>query len=183
MPLLLEDLAEETSGSIRRVIPRFDEAARQIVAANSPGSDDQARAQHAIETARRANDYLRNQLSMAEDYWRSALASLKTKSVDGEAERLLQTLIRLFEAGRGICGSADELWRSATLLGVVETQSAEVDQIRTRFGAMLSDAVSALDHRQNPWRPADPGALQAGIESSRGGSTVTADRAKSWFKR
>ena len=99
MPLLLEDLAEETSASNRRMADRLDEETRELERLGQALNVLHGLQQRIVESSRNATDYAISRLPQAEGVWRSALAALPTMSAE-ESVELLRHLLNLSEAGQ-----------------------------------------------------------------------------------
>jgi hypothetical protein len=200
MPLLLQDLAERFSAGNQWAADRLDREARDLgrqraaaaqttngpttttPAPNEPQQSEALR-QKAVESARQATGYAVSQASQAEEFWRLALAGLIQEPAGGDAERLLRTLLDVFESGRQLVRKSRALWEIAEQLGAAAGQRDELAQADERLTTWTAEATAALEHRARPWQPADPARLAAGLELAREGKTVTADEARAWFRR
>jgi hypothetical protein len=183
MPMLLEDLAEETSASIRRAADRLDIEARELDDLRHPQAELEERKRRTVESARQATNYAVSQLPQAEAFWSSAIVALRTKVTGDDAKRLLLALLAVFEAGQRLCKLPRELWSVAENLGVSPEQLEELDRTRQRFEELASEATLALKHREDGWQPADADRLALGLQLAREGRTITSDQARSRFRR
>jgi hypothetical protein len=182
MPMLLEDLAEETSASNRRVADRLDAEARDLDELRRVDTLEELR-QKTVESARQATDYAVSRVPEAEGIWRSALAALRQKPTGEDAERLLRALLGVFESGQRLARSPRALWGIAEKLGAVPERLDELDRVEGRFQNLAAEVSVALEHRTHDWQPADPARLALGLQLAREGKTVTADEARKRFRR
>jgi hypothetical protein len=135
-------------------------------------------ARSADEPAQQAAEYALSQLAQAEGLWRSALSTLTKQPAAADAERLIQSLLIVFESGRQLVRSARALSAAAEL----QTSDA-LNAVEERFNKLAAEATRALQHRTNDWQPADPERLAEGLKLARESQTVTADKARAWFRR
>ena len=184
MPLLLEDLAEETSASNRRTADRLDEEMRELERqlerlgqARTPLEGLQERT---IVSARQSTDHAIGRLNQAEGIWRSALASLPRMSAE-ESVPMLRHLLDIFEAGRRLARSPQAMWDLGVSLGISPERLDELVETERRFDELAREARRAIDHRTEGWQPADPERLALGLRVAREGKTVKADEARAWF--
>src|SRR5262245_57453501 len=183
MPMLLEDLATETSASNRRAAKRLDEEVRSLDDSRQPLATPEKLRQKAIESARQATEFALACLHQAESYRNLMLLGLAEEPLGENAERLLRTVIELYESGNQLIRSPRLLWERAEKLGASAAGREELDQAERRFGELIAEATRALDHRINGWQPADPERLALGLQQAREGKTVKAEDARSWFRR
>ncbi len=183
MPMLLEDLAEETSASNLRTADRLDAEARELDSLRPAVTSLEELRQKAVESARQATDYALSQVPQAEGFWRSALTKLRNNPSGDDAERILGTLrtlsqsvLRLFRAARSLCEVAEQLGTTAE--GLDELKRAE-----ERFEELAAEAKQALEHRASAWQPTDPARLALGLQLAREGQTIKADDARKRFRR
>jgi hypothetical protein len=204
MPMLLEDLAEETSASNRRAADRLDEEARDLhqlereveelqqkVVESAREPDEQRRVeaareglrQRVVESARQATDYAVSRLPQAEGAWRLALAALRKQPTGEDAERLLRTFLGVFESGQRLVRSPRALWEIARQVGAAPDRLDELDRAEERFQELAAEVRLALEHRAHEWQPADPTRLALGLQLAREGKTIKADEARARFRR
>jgi hypothetical protein len=176
--MLLEDLAEETWSSNRRMADRLDVEVRALDEARSA-----AVVLEVVETARQATDYAVSRVPQAEGVWKLALAALSKKPLGDEAERLLRFLLGVFTSGQRIVVSAGALWEAAAQMGATAERLGELNKAEARFAELAAEAKRALDFRAANWRPADPARLAQGLQMAAEGKTVNADEARAWFRR
>jgi hypothetical protein len=182
MPMLLEDLAEETSAGNRRAADRLDAEARELDERRTVAALEELR-QQAVESARQATSYAVSRLPQAEGVWRLALVALRTTPTGEDAERLLRSLLTVFESGRRLVRAPRALWDLAGQMGAAPERLEELDQAEGRFEELESQTKLALEHRTRGWQPADPDRLALGLKLAREGKTVTADEARARFRR
>jgi hypothetical protein len=77
MPLLLEDLAEESSASNRRVAGRLEAEARELRELRRFAAELEELRQKCVESARQATAYVIARVPEAEAFWRSVLMALR----------------------------------------------------------------------------------------------------------
>src|SRR5262249_55066763 len=99
MPMLLEDLAEETSASNRRAADRLEAEAKNLDELRRADQVLEELPLRAVEAARQATEYAISGWVRAEAVWRLAVAALSKRPVGPDAERLLGVLLALFESG------------------------------------------------------------------------------------
>jgi hypothetical protein len=180
MPMLLEDLAEETSASNRRAADRLDAEARELDDLRMAKAVLENLRQRVVDSARQATDYVVSRSAEAEGVWRSALALRMTPTGD-DAERLLRNQLEMFESARQLVRSARSLWRIPERMGVAPERLDELDRAEERLTKLAAETKKALEHRTSDWQPADPARLALGLQMSRQGKTVTAKEAKERF--
>jgi len=183
MPMLLEDLAEETSASNRRAADRLDAEARDLEESRRSTTAPEEVQRKAVESARQAADYAVSRLSQAEEVWRMALASLRQKPTGDAAERLLRIHLEGFYSGRRLAHAARALWEIPEQMGAAKERHDELDRAHARFEELANEAEKALEHRTRGWQPADPDRLALGLRLAREGKTVKADEARTWFRQ
>ena len=167
MPTLLDDVADETSASYRRLADRLDQ---QPPPADAPRPSD-------ADLARFAAGHAAAQLPAADALWVAALRSLAGLTPDAAVARL-RRLADLLDAGHRLCQSAARQLADAGL-----PADAPLDHATGRFAALARQARGAIDHRVNGWQPADPERLAEGLRQARAGQVMSADEARRWFRR
>lgn len=182
MPMLLEDLADETSASIRRAADRLDEEARILDDLRHTQAKLEELKSKTVEPARQATDYAISQLPLAEALWSSAIVALREVS-ENDAKSLLRSLIAVSEAGQRLCQAPRELWNFVENTGASPEQLDALDRAKKRFEELASEARLALKHREDGWQPADADRLALGLQLAREGKTITSDQARSRFRR
>ena len=181
MPLLLEDLAEETSTSNRRTADRFDAETHEL--GNLPEALDGLHGlqERIVDSARHASDYAISRLPQAESLWRSALAMLPITSAEVSID-ILRHLVDAFESGQRLARSPRSMWDLVERFGVSPERLEELGEAEKRFAQLAMHARRSLEHRTQAWQPADPERLALGLRMAREGKTVTADEARAWFR-
>jgi len=174
MPMLLEDLAQETSASNQRAADRLDAEARDL----RHGKDLGAKA---LESARQAIDYAVARVPQDEGVWHSALAALGQQPRD-EAEHLLRSLLEVFASGLRLVRSSRSLWEIAAQTGAAPERLVELDRAERRFEQLVAEVNKALLHRAPNWQPSDPARLARGLELAEQGKALPADEARAWFR-
>ena len=155
MPMLLEDLAEETSASNRRAADRLDAEARSLGELRGAAAATDELRQKAVESARQATDFALARVALAEGVWHSTLAAL-CKGPQGEhAERLLRSSLNVFESYQQFLRSVRALWEIAMQAGASAERLGELDQAEECVGKLSREASVALEHRAGGWQPAD----------------------------
>src|SRR5438876_968877 len=140
MPMLLEDLAEETSASNRRVADRLEAEIRNLEDLRQ-ALDALTEGQHkAIDSARQATAYALSRVSQVEGGWRLALAALRGQSSQAEQERLLRTLLNVFESCLRLVQCSRVLWTIAEKMGATKERLDELDQVEKRFEELAAEA-------------------------------------------
>jgi hypothetical protein len=184
MPMLLEDLAEEMSASNRRVADRLDEEARSLdeMRRVMAAQKEEVR-QRVIESARQATHVAVSQVSMSEWIWQYELEELCQRPTGDDAERLLRTLLSVFESNLRLAASARSLWEIARKWGAEPVPHEELERAEKQSLELAAEVRRALEHRANPWQPADKERLSKGLQLAREGKTVKADEARAWFRR
>ena len=183
MPMLLEDLAEETSTSNRRIADLLDAEVRRL--------DELDGAEKALKSLQRsvrgmalvATDFAVSHLPQHEGFMRSALDILRTEPFGESAEACLRTVLKGFRSGQRLIGAVRSFWQTAEQMGVAPARFDELDETEHRLEELVAEAERALEHRTRDWRPADPQRLAAGLQLAREGDTVKADEARAWFRR
>jgi hypothetical protein len=183
MPMLLEDLAEETTASNRRAADRLDAEARNLEELRRAVTAPEDLRQRAIASARQATDYTVSRVGSAEGVWRSGLETLRQRPTGDDAERLLRTLLGVFESGRRLARLARALWEIAGQSGAAPEPLDELDRAEERFVDLAAEVRRALDHRGRDWQPADPERFAQGLRLAREGKAATADEARAWFRK
>jgi hypothetical protein len=183
MPMLLEDLAEETWSSHRRMADRLDIEVHALDELRSAVIALEESRQRVVESARQATDYAIARVPQAEGVWQLALAALRKKPTGDEAERLLRILLGVFESGQRLVRSPRALWDIAAQMGAAAERLGELDGADTRFAELAAEAKRALEFRAASWRPTDPARLAQGLQMAAEGKTVNADEARAWFRR
>lgn len=182
MPLLLEDLAEETSASNRRAADRLDAEARDLGGLRGGAAGDELRREVA-ESAHQAADYAALRAAEAEGVWGSALAVLRKAPAEDKAHRILRAALGVFESGLRLVRAARALCEMPEPDGAAPERLEELDRAGRRFEELAAEAAGALEHRERGWRPADPERLALGLQLAREGKTVKADEARTWFRK
>jgi hypothetical protein len=182
MPLLLEDLAEETSASNLRTAERLDAEAQELERLRQARSAREDLRQRIIDSARQATDHAISRIPQAEGVWRSALAALPTRSQD-ECVRLLGHLVNAFESGQRLARSPRAMWQLAEQFKIAPERLDELERVERRFEQLAGEARAALEHRTQGWQPADPERLARGLQLAREGKTVKSDEALARFRR
>src|SRR4051812_42130643 len=114
MPMLLEDLAEETSASNRRVAERLDAEARQLDAGRPPRATVPEDVREAcIAASRLATNIAVARVPQHEEFMRLAVAALRKEPFGETAEGLLHSLLTAFQTCRQLVHSARSLWAIA----------------------------------------------------------------------
>jgi hypothetical protein len=204
MPMLLEDLAEETSASNRRAADRLDAEARDLhklerqveelqqkVVESAREREERRRMkaaleelrQRVVESAVQATDYALSRLPQAEGAWQLALAALRKKPTGVDAERLLRSFLGVFESCQRVVRSPRALWEMAQQVGAAPERLDELTRAEERFEVLAAEAKLALEHRAREWQPADSARLALGLQLTREGKTVKADEARARFRR
>lgn len=179
MPLLLEDLARETSARNRRAAERLDAEACGLRADNGGAS---AR-QQAIESARQATDYALSGWPQDEAVWGSALAALRRQPTPAQAEQLLRSLRDVFESSLRLIQCARGLWDIAAQAGAAPERSADLVLAEQRLAERTADVTRSLEHRARSWQPADPARLAQGLELAGQGQILGPEEARARLKK
>jgi hypothetical protein len=182
MPMLLEDLAEETSASNRRVADRLDAEARNLDELRGTVAAWEELRPNVIELARLATDYAVSRAPLYEGFMRSAVAAV-LKEPTGDADGLLGALLKSFKSGQRLVRAVRSLWETADQMGGAPERFDELDQGERRLEELTAEAERALEHRARDWQPADPDRLAQGLQLARAGKTVKAAEARAWFRR
>jgi hypothetical protein len=180
--MLLQDLVEETSASNRRAADRLAAEAQYLDQRRAMVALEELR-QMAVESAQQASAYALARLPQAEGVWRLALAALRHKPTGEDAERLLRSLLAVFESGQRLMKAPGELWEMARQLGAVVEQLDMLDKAEMRLEELATEARQALEFRSRNRQPADPARLALGLQMAQEGKTVKADEARAWFRR
>jgi hypothetical protein len=183
MPMLLEDLAEETSASNRRTADRLDEEARQLEELQATLAAREELRQRAIESAQQATDQVLSRLPQAEGVWRSALVGLRNRTFKDSEERILRQVLAVFESGQRLIPPSRALWKVAETVGASPERLEELDEAEGRFEALAAEVAAALEHRTQGWQPADPERLAQGLQLAREGKTIKSEEARARFRR
>ncbi|MCI0700341.1 MAG: hypothetical protein L0241_04605 [Planctomycetia bacterium] len=184
MPLLLEDLAEETAGSLRRTVERFESAAKEL----SARRDGQSNEEHRDEIARFARhltDFALAELPRAEAIWKwEGDQPLKGQS-DAEVERRLVALQAVFALQAQLCVIARSVWKHAESLGCTPEQHVELDKAWRRFVQLAHRMKSDREYRAKGWQPRDPERFAEAMRRLEAGEMVfiTAEEALARFRR
>src|SRR5215510_11114819 len=113
MPLLLEDLAEDTADALRRTADRFETAAKEL-----------ARRDEVVRFARHLTDYALAELPRAEAIWKWEGDQPPKGQSDAEVERRFVALQAVFEQQARLCVIARGVWKQAESLGATLEQLA-----------------------------------------------------------
>jgi hypothetical protein len=153
MPLLLEDLVEDTVANLNRTADRFEAAAKEL-AARQDASEE---LRHEVaDFARRSTDYAIAALPQAEAIWKWGMDRLADRSLGAEAERLLQTLQTVFTLQARLCVIARTVWKQAEAQGTPPERLDELDRVRWRFERLAHHAKTGYEHSTKGWQPKDP---------------------------
>jgi hypothetical protein len=182
MPMLLEDLAEETSASNQRAADRLDEEARVLDERRAQAALDKVR-QETVESARQATAYALSRVSQAEAAWQLGLDSLRKEPAGAGAERLLRQLLKVFESGQRLIRAPRTLWGIAEQVGAAPERLEELRAAEQRLEELAAEARLGLEHRAHDWQPADPERFALGLHLAGEGKTVAADEARARFRR
>jgi hypothetical protein len=183
MPLLLEDLAEETSASNRRAAERLEAEARELDhLRHVPDLWEELR-HHLVMAAQLMTEWVISRVAEAEGVWRTALVSLRQQLPADNAVRLLRGQLEMVESTWNLARAARGLWTAAEKIGVVPERVDELDSAERRFLELAAEVKRALEHRIHEWQPADPDRLAQGLQLAHEGKTVKADEARVWFRR
>jgi hypothetical protein len=182
MPMLLEDLAEETSASNQRAADRLDEEARVLDERRAQAAQDKVR-QETVESARQATTYALSRVSQAEAAWQLGLDALRKDPAGAGAERLLHQLLKVFESSQRLVRAPRTLWHIAEQEGAAPERLEELLAAEQRLEVLAAEARLGLEHRAHDWRPADPGRLALGLQLAGEGKTIPTDEARAWFRR
>src|SRR5438132_1016663 len=161
MPMLLQDLAEETRASNRRTADRLDaevqelhELEREFVelerkrlesvreldeARGAPTALEELR-QRAVESARQAANHVLSKVPQTEGVWRSALAALSKEPTTDDAGRLLQTLLEVFESGLRLVRASRALWAIPEQWKIAPERLDELNRAAARFKELAAEA-------------------------------------------
>ncbi len=183
MPMLLEDLAEETSASNRRAADRLDAEVRDLDKLRGALAALEDLRERVVEAARQATDYAVSRVPQAEAVWRSGLVALRKKPAGRDAERLLHALLDVFESGQRLVRSPRVLWKIAEQMGAAPECLDELNCADKRLEELAAEAKLALEHRARDWQPADPARLALGLQLARAGKAVKADEVRARFRR
>jgi hypothetical protein len=183
MPLLLEDFLEETKASGQRMARRVDQEAARLEQLRQIEASLQEIRRQVQESARQATNYAISRMPAVESAWQLALQALRADPWGESDNRILQTLLEIFESGLNLIRAVQFMWRIAAQLGNTPEQTDELIGAEQRLLLLKADAQSAIEHRASDWTPADPERLALGIELAREGKTVSADKARNWFKK
>jgi hypothetical protein len=183
MPMLLEDLAEETSASNLRAADRLDQEARALDERRRAEVTREKVRQDAVESARQATSYALARVAQAEAAWQLALVSLRKEPALAGAEQLLRSLLKVFESGQRLVRAPRTLWQIAEQVGAAPEQLGELAAAEQRFDDLAAQARLGLEHRAADWQPADPERLALGLQLAGDGKTISADEARARFHR
>src|SRR5437773_1586479 len=106
MPILLEDLAQETSASNAHAALRLDREALDLNGSTPLGAALEERRQKAGESSQQATVYVISRVAQAEEIWQLGLVALRKESVADDAQRLLRSFLTVFESGRRLIQAA-----------------------------------------------------------------------------
>jgi hypothetical protein len=202
MPLLLEDIAEETKSSTQRLAERLDAEAHDLAALEREAAELQRKVTEphqvdslrqltatlkkfrtrAVESAQEAIDYAISQMPRCEVLWLSGLTKLRQNPRGEDAGRLLRLLLDVFTAGLRFVRAARGLWQITQRFGTPADRVEELDRADEWFQHRVREAQSALEHRGGSWQPADPERLRLGLQLAREGRTVKAGEAQARFR-
>jgi len=59
----------------------------------------------------------------------------------------------------------------------------ELEHAEKWFSERIADIKKGIESRLNPWQPADPERFARELKLAREGKTVSADEARTWFRR
>lgn len=183
MPMLLEDLVEETTASNRRLADRLAAEAWELAELRDRQTAAIELRQRAVESARQATDYVLARLPETEGVWRLAMLALRQLPPHESAERLLNALLRVCETGQKLTQRSRTLWTMAQQLGADTEQLAELETAERWFEKLAAETKLAQTHRTQGWQPADPERLAEGLRLAREGKIVSADAARSRFRQ
>jgi hypothetical protein len=175
MPLLLEDLAEDTAASLGRTADRFDAAAKELARPDAIG-DEVAR------FARHITAYAIAELPRAEAIWQwEADQPLNEQT---EVERRLLALQTVFALQARLCVIARRVWKQAESLSVALERGDELHNARWRFERLAHHMKTAIEHRKHGWQPKDSERYAEETRRIAEGKmkTATADEARKWFR-
>jgi len=183
MPLLLEDLAEETSASNQRIAERLEQEMRRLEQQRRGPSVGMDLPRQALEAAEQSTDHVTSRVEEAEGIWWMTVKALRKDPLREDAEDLLLSAVKLFESVRGLFPSPKNLWTFAMDVGAEANRLDELKKLEERLEALIGEATGALQHRRAGWQPADPERLALGLQLSRAGKTLKANEARARFRR
>jgi hypothetical protein len=187
MPELLEELAEETSTSNRRIAERLDaefrrltglleEQERSLAAVQQGLADRSGLCARSVESAEQATDHVVARMAEIEGIWKSLLNALKRNPLREDAEAMLSAALALFESGRVLLGRPSELWKFALALGAKSDRPGELAAAGQWLDGLIAEATAAREHRSGEWKPSDPERFAQGLQLAREGKTVKAEK-------
>jgi predicted transcriptional regulator len=182
MPMLLGDLADETSASMRRAAERLTAEVRELGGQTHAPAEQAALRRRTIESARQATTFVVSSLPLAEAMWESALERLREAPFGEDATRLLKGMHGVFVGGQVLCRLPRDLWAEAASLGAAADPAGELDRVQARFAQLAAEARKAIDHRELSWQPADPERLARGLQQAREGKVVSAEEVLRRFR-
>ena len=147
MPLLLEDLAEDTAAGLGRTADRFDAAAKELARPDATGAE-------VARFARHITAYALSELPRAEAirHWDAD----QTRTEPAEVERRWLALQSVFALQARLCAIARRVWEQAEALGVAPERRDELHQAWCRFLRLEHHMKRGIEHRKHGWQPQDP---------------------------
>src|SRR5579859_3613405 len=179
MPAVLEYVAEETSARDRRIADRFAAEDRDL----DQVADLENRQRRSIKSAREVLEVCLSFLPGYEGLWRSFLVWMREPWSRDESVQHLRVFQRLFEASQHMMATCRTLCNRATAMGATLDRLDELEHAEKWFSERIADIKKGIESRLNPWQPADPERFARELKLAREGKTVSADEARTWFRR
>ena len=183
MPMLLEDLAEETSASDRRVAERFDAENRDLDEFLRSETDLKNRRQRIARSAQFALEFGLLILPRYESLWHAALGVLRELGTSDRSIPFLRDFQRVLESGQRLIGSCRTLCGRASEIGLVLDRLEELERADSWFQGRVAETKKAIEHRIHPWQPSDPERFALGLKLAREGKTISSDEVLARFRR
>jgi hypothetical protein len=194
MSMLLEDLAEETSASNRRLADRLEEEAQNLLrlelelspaVASECTADAQLQTvrQKVLDSAHQATDYVISRIATCEVIWHETLARLRENPSGDDAEGLLQTVLEGLHSGQRLIHAVRCLWTVPQKLGATPERLQDLDRAEQWFHTRAEEAERALEHRASGWQPSAPDRFALGLQHAREGRTIPPTEARARFRR
>jgi predicted transcriptional regulator len=187
MPLLLQELVEESSKSNRWAAERLDAEAKQFDELPQTEAALQKLNHAAVAFITVAIDFAIARAEQADGFWKSGLALLRKEPTDDSAVSFFQTLLSSFESCLSVIHAVHR--ERPKLAAALRTEPElpkrleELDRAERRLLELASDAKNALQHQIAARQPSDPDRLAKGLQLAREGKVVSADEARARYSR
>ena len=169
MAMLLEDLADETAATNRRVADRLDAEMRDPAAA--------------LVDLRSATGYALVQAAQQDEFMRQGLAALAKDRLGPASIDLLRALLQSFQSCERLVDTARAAWAAAQVSGIDAERLDELDRAKVGLAKLIREVAGGIRHREEGWQPKDPERFAEGMRLAREGKAISPDEARTRIRR